>query len=118
VSTRCTHEVRVAMGKWKKILFFFSSPDPFIFSGHGGNVKRSLFCNNDKYVISCAEDKTVRLWDRSSGQVKFLNLKIYFCNIGERCMGCWKLIFQICVNFADKKNINFLKISKTFEDLF
>lgn len=42
--------------------------EPKIFSGHGGSVKRALFCRNDKYIVSVAEDKTLRLWDRSIGE--------------------------------------------------
>jgi len=41
--------------------------DPEIYSGHAGPVKRALFCRNDKCIISAAEDKTVRLWDRLTG---------------------------------------------------
>lgn len=38
------------------------------YSGHTGSIRRALFCRNDNYVISAAEDKTMRLWDRSSGK--------------------------------------------------
>lgn len=38
------------------------------YSGHTGSIRRALFCRNDKCVISAAEDKTMRLWDRSSGK--------------------------------------------------
>uniref|UniRef100_A0A182JJG1 Serine-threonine kinase receptor-associated protein n=1 Tax=Anopheles atroparvus TaxID=41427 RepID=A0A182JJG1_ANOAO len=38
------------------------------YAGHAGAVKRALFCRNEKCVISCADDKSLRLWDRSSGQ--------------------------------------------------
>lgn len=38
------------------------------YSGHAGNIKRAIFARNDRYVISCADDKTMRLWDRMSGQ--------------------------------------------------
>lgn len=41
---------------------------PEIFKGHSGNIKRALFCRNDQYLISCAEDKSIRVWDRRSGQ--------------------------------------------------
>lgn len=41
--------------------------DPEKFVGHAGTIKRAIFCRNDKYVISCADDKTMRLWDRNSG---------------------------------------------------
>lgn len=42
--------------------------EPQVFTGHGGSIKRALFCRNDKYIISGAEDKSLRLWDRSIGQ--------------------------------------------------
>lgn len=42
--------------------------DPEIYGCHTGCIKRALFCRNDKYVISAADDKSMRLWDRSSGQ--------------------------------------------------
>lgn len=41
---------------------------PEVFKGHSGNIKRALFCRNDQYLISCAEDKSIRVWDRRSGQ--------------------------------------------------
>lgn len=40
----------------------------FSFSPPGGSIKRALFCRNDKFIVSAAEDKTLRLWDRSIGQ--------------------------------------------------
>lgn len=51
-------------------VFDLNRPDaePKTFTGHGGTVKRAIFCRNDKYVISGAEDNTLRLWDRSIGQ--------------------------------------------------
>lgn len=51
-------------------VFDLSQPNssPQVYTGHGGAVKRALFCRNDKYVVSVAEDKTLRLWDRSIGQ--------------------------------------------------
>lgn len=42
--------------------------EPEVFTGHGGAIKRALFCRNDKYIVSVAEDKTLRLWDRSIGE--------------------------------------------------
>lgn len=51
-------------------VFDLSQPNsaPQVYTGHGGAVKRALFCRNDKYIVSVAEDKTLRLWDRSIGQ--------------------------------------------------
>lgn len=45
-----------------------SQIDPEIYTGHSGPVKRAIFCRNDKCIISAAEDKTVRLWDRLTGK--------------------------------------------------
>lgn len=42
--------------------------EPEVYSGHSGTVKRALFCRNDKCIISCAEDKSLRMWDRLSKQ--------------------------------------------------
>lgn len=40
---------------------------PEEYAGHTGSIKRALFCRGDKCIISAAEDKTVRLWDRMTG---------------------------------------------------
>lgn len=46
---------------------FFNLTDPETYTGHTGVIKRALFCRNDKYVVSAADDKSMRLWDRSMG---------------------------------------------------
>lgn len=38
------------------------------YSGHAGAIKRSLFCRNDKLIVSCAEDKSIKIWDRAAGK--------------------------------------------------
>jgi serine-threonine kinase receptor-associated protein len=38
------------------------------YSGHSGAIKRALFCRNDKLIISCAEDKSIKVWDRTAGK--------------------------------------------------
>lgn len=43
-----------------------SPPDPEIYAGHTGTIRRALFCRRDKYIVSAAEDRTIRLWDRSA----------------------------------------------------
>uniref|UniRef100_A0A3Q3GF31 Serine-threonine kinase receptor-associated protein n=1 Tax=Labrus bergylta TaxID=56723 RepID=A0A3Q3GF31_9LABR len=35
-------------------------------AGHTSAIKKALWCNNDKQILSAADDKTIRLWDRSS----------------------------------------------------
>ncbi|XP_022916761.1 serine-threonine kinase receptor-associated protein [Onthophagus taurus] len=39
-----------------------------IFSGHSAGVRHALFFRNDRCLVSCADDKTLRVWDRASGQ--------------------------------------------------
>jgi serine-threonine kinase receptor-associated protein len=45
-----------------------TNPAVEMYSGHSGAIKRALFCRNDKCIVSCAEDKAVKIWDRSTGQ--------------------------------------------------
>lgn len=40
--------------------------DPHEFPGHTSAIKKALWCNDDKQILSAADDKTVRLWDRNS----------------------------------------------------
>lgn len=42
-------------------------PEPETYAGHTGVIKRALFCRQDKFVISAADDKTIRLWNRGTG---------------------------------------------------
>ena len=44
-----------------------SNPAIETYSGHTGAIKRALFCRNDKCIVSVAEDKILRIWDRVSG---------------------------------------------------
>ena len=48
---------------------FSPCTDPQVFSGHTGSLKHVVFMNEGKQMLSCAEDKTVRVWDKTSGQV-------------------------------------------------
>lgn len=50
-------------------VFNLEQPDaePELYGGHAGAIKRALFCRDDKCIISAADDKTVRLWDRMTG---------------------------------------------------
>ncbi|GAB6029638.1 hypothetical protein CHUAL_005375 [Chamberlinius hualienensis] len=41
------------------------------FSGHTSNIKRCLFIEDDNKVVSAADDKTVRFWDRANGKEVF-----------------------------------------------
>lgn len=60
-------------GNNEKLLRVFDLTQPStnpaieMYSGHSGAIKRALFCRGDKCIVSCAEDKVIRIWDRSSG---------------------------------------------------
>lgn len=59
-------------GSNEKLLKIFDlgkpEAEPQVFSGHTGGLKHVLFMNNGKQMLSCAEDKTIRCWDKASGQ--------------------------------------------------
>lgn len=44
------------------------------YAGHSGAIKRSLFCKNDKWIVSCAEDKSIKIWDRTAGNKEVMNI--------------------------------------------
>ncbi|KAG2469343.1 STRAP protein, partial [Polypterus senegalus] len=43
--------------------------DPQEISGHTSAIKKALWYSDDKQILSAADDKTVRLWDRASMDV-------------------------------------------------
>lgn len=49
--------------------FFFIEAQ--VFTGHNGGIKRALFCRGDSCIVSCADDKTMRLWDRTLCKASF-----------------------------------------------
>lgn len=57
--------------KFKMFLFnLFSITEAVTtFNGHTSGIKHVMFFQNDRRIISCADDKTVRIWDPLSGQV-------------------------------------------------
>ncbi|KAK7895697.1 hypothetical protein WMY93_021022 [Mugilogobius chulae] len=49
-------------------VYDLSSPEsaPQEIAGHTSAIKKALWCNSDRQILSASEDKSVRLWDRSS----------------------------------------------------
>lgn len=43
--------------------------DPTIFAGHTSGIRHVIFFRNDTHLVTCADDKTLRVWDRASGKV-------------------------------------------------
>lgn len=60
-----------------------------MFSGHTGGLKHVLFMKDGKQMLSCAEDKTIRVWDKASGKVRLIQWA-YFAVIYE----CFLSLFQ------------------------
>lgn len=59
-------------GSNEKLLKIFDlgkpEAEPQVFSGHTGGLKHVLFMKDGKQMLSCAEDKTIRVWDKASGK--------------------------------------------------
>lgn len=59
-------------GSNEKLLRIFDlnkpEADSAVFSGHTGGLKYVTFFRGDSQLISCSDDKTIRVWDRTSGQ--------------------------------------------------
>jgi WD40 repeat protein len=43
--------------------------DPTVFSGHSSGIRHVIFFRGDTHLVTCADDRTLRVWDRTSGQV-------------------------------------------------
>ncbi|CAH0563878.1 unnamed protein product [Brassicogethes aeneus] len=51
-------------------IFDLNNPEasPEVFTGHTAGIKHALFFRDDTQLISCADDKTLRVWDRAAKQ--------------------------------------------------
>ncbi|KTG42132.1 hypothetical protein cypCar_00004371, partial [Cyprinus carpio] len=43
--------------------------EPQEIAGHTSAIKKALWCNNDQQILSAADDKTIRLWDKNTKEV-------------------------------------------------
>ncbi len=43
------------------------SSDPIVFSGHTSNIKKVLFLEQSKKILSISDDKTLRVWNTQLG---------------------------------------------------
>lgn len=51
------------------LFFYFNFQlDPVKISGHTAGIRNALFLNNNKWLVSASDDKTIRIWDRCSNQ--------------------------------------------------
>ncbi|XP_060522954.1 serine-threonine kinase receptor-associated protein [Cylas formicarius] len=62
----------LATGSNEKLVKVFDlvkpEAEPDVFVGHTGGVRHALFFRNDTHLVSVADDKTLRVWDRSVGK--------------------------------------------------
>ncbi|XP_044252957.1 serine-threonine kinase receptor-associated protein [Tribolium madens] len=62
----------LATGSNEKLvrIFDLNKPEakPEEFTGHTSGIRHVIFFRNDTHLVSCADDKTLRVWDRSSGK--------------------------------------------------
>ncbi|XP_014214063.1 serine-threonine kinase receptor-associated protein isoform X2 [Copidosoma floridanum] len=51
-------------------IFDLNKPEaePQVFTGHTNGIRHVTFFENDTLLATCADDKTLRVWERSSGQ--------------------------------------------------
>ncbi|KAJ4441125.1 hypothetical protein ANN_10975 [Periplaneta americana] len=51
-------------------IFDLNKPDanPIVFSGHTSGIRHVIFFRGDTHLVTCADDRTLRVWDRTSGQ--------------------------------------------------
>jgi len=49
--------------------FVLAFAGPTVFSGHTSGIRHVIFFRGDTHLVTCADDRTLRVWDRTSGQV-------------------------------------------------
>ena len=50
-------------------VFFLPTSDPQLFTGHTSNIKKVMFLPGGDLFLSCSDDRSLRVWDRRTGQV-------------------------------------------------
>ena len=63
----------LATGSNEKLLRIYDlnnpTADPFIISGHTSGLRHISFIGSGDRIVSCADDRTVRFWESSTGKV-------------------------------------------------
>lgn len=61
-------------------IFDLNKPEvaPASFSGHTSGIRHVLFFRNDTHLVSCADDKTLRVWDRTTNKVRLSQVMLGF----------------------------------------
>ena len=55
-------------GTWTWYWYLIQILILILFSGHTAGIKQALFNTDERRLISCGDDKTLRFWDIASGQ--------------------------------------------------
>ncbi|RWS19881.1 hypothetical protein B4U80_10043, partial [Leptotrombidium deliense] len=84
---------------------------PIIIPGHSAPLRQALFVNNDKWLVSISDDKTLRFWDRLS-QIEFNKVEFQSAPQGIE-LSRDGTILTICsgskVSFWDVSNVEKIK---------
>lgn len=59
------------------VIDFFFISGPQVFSGHTSGIRHVIFFRNDTHLVSCADDKSLRVWDRATGTVSVIFVWIF-----------------------------------------
>ncbi|XP_026680322.1 serine-threonine kinase receptor-associated protein [Diaphorina citri] len=95
-------------------LIFSPSAEPTVYRGHSSGIKHVQFFKNNTRLISCAEDKTVRLWDVSaSAEVQKLEFGAVPNSLEISRDGTTITVTHgSCVTFLDANSLELIKEHK------
>lgn len=74
-------------------------------NAHTNSIRHAVFLNNSR-IVSVSDDLTMRVWDRTSGQVIH-----YFLNYFNLCLG-------LTISFNYKSPFNVVIVNCIFGEMF